>query len=1201
MAARLTEWKVRLIAVLRSWRPSASRFLRSWQAPAAAGLLLLIAMVYWLAPRPVERVVPVDESTSWTEDEAPPRREIVWRPPREIPALFADDDARAELVAPKLANDGTTLLFSRRIDGRQSDLYQSRLKDGRWRPAEPLTELNTASNEVGPVLTSDGRQLYFYSDRPGGLGGTDIYVSSRREGGGWSEPRNLGSKVNSAAHEFDPAPSPDGLSLYFASNRTPETARRIADDEAARQEWKVTLRARLDLTRFDLYRARRDRSDSEWGPSAALDLLNRPDSSEGAPTMSPNGAFLYFASDRPARKGEHPNLDLYRARLAGERFGKPENLGPGVNTAAHETEPGLSAEGFTLVFSSDRDGVDRLYASTATEIFYETQWQASPLNAFHVPWWWWLPVTFLLLAAALLAVLYYRNWLLVKVWPARFFLGGVLLNLLVILLLAVWTLPQVFDAIVAEFQEVVPAPDFVDDNQHQSHEDGRQSHEKVADLKSIDPAPLPQVVRKVTSPLSVPERTERLVPTIPLEQARALPQERVVFVPPKPQVDAVKIPAEPQRLPRSRPRRSAAALDEAALSHQRLELAAVESPQEADVNEINSEIVRDQAAQATPATPRNLNPLTPARPVAASINDVKPAADVPVRPDDGRPSPLTRKPARRPADVLASVAAPSVDVSSEAVPTEPPVGAKTPPLDRTQAAVDQPKQLSKPRLDLPPSSVVRAGSADPADATRERQDLLPAKVDSKMDATTPASPPLPIARRVPGSRSIVASNEASDDQPVELTAAERPGEVSPMKVDLAVARTARPQLDAPVPTPQELTGPVTRFKHRVVVGELSKQSNEAPPAFSPLANRLDRRRARATRVALAEDNVGLKTLFTLRQGETRRKYIKLLGGTDESEKAVNLGLEWLAKNQEEDGSWDLRKHGGQTKSNTAGTGLGLLPFLAAGYTHQKPGKYQKNVAAALGRLLEHQKANGDLLGSGDAQHMYSHGIAAIALCEAYGMSGDEELKDAARKSLDFIVAAQHKPSGGWRYTPNQPADTSVVGWQMMALKSGEMAGLSVAQPVYDHVDRWLKSVEGRNDRIGTFGYSNRSGTPAMTAEGLLCLQFMKSTGRNAPRMRSGAAYLLANLPDRNQKGTSYYWYYGTQVMYHMQGEYWEAWNERLRDMLVETQIKTGPQAGTWQPRDRWEASGGRVYATSLKLLMLEVYYRHLPLYEQLEK
>jgi hypothetical protein len=101
-------------------------------------------------------------------------------------------------------------------------------------------------------------------------------------------------------------------------------------------------------------------------------------------------------------------------------------------------------------------------------------------------------------------------------------------------------------------------------------------------------------------------------------------------------------------------------------------------------------------------------------------------------------------------------------------------------------------------------------------------------------------------------------------------------------------------------------------------------------------------------------------------------------------------------------------------------------------------------------------------------------------------------------------------------------------------------------------------------------------------------------------MKAGTAYLLQNLP-RLGVETSYYWYHATQVMYHVQGQHWKAWNGRLRDLLVSSQVAKGTQAGSWTPQDHREKPGGRLYATALRVLMLEVYYRHLPLYQQLEK
>ncbi len=307
----------------------------------------------------------------------------------------------------------------------------------------------------------------------------------------------------------------------------------------------------------------------------------------------------------------------------------------------------------------------------------------------------------------------------------------------------------------------------------------------------------------------------------------------------------------------------------------------------------------------------------------------------------------------------------------------------------------------------------------------------------------------------------------------------------------------------------------------------------------------------------------------------------------------------MAAIQEKEGFWSLEKHSANSRSDTAGTGLALLPFLAAGHSPQT-GKYQENVIRGLKWLIAGQKPDGDLMSKDDNPHwrMYAHGIATIALCEAYGISKQPEFKEPTQRALDFIVKSQNPTTGGWRYQPQDPGDTSVVGWMVMALKSGEMAGLPAPQAAYVGAQRWLAAVEANKPVGGQFGYTTPVTTASMTAEGLLCLQFM-GTPRNHPRMRAGADFILANLPDA-ARDTSYYWYYGTQMMYHMQGDYWKAWNGKLRDMLVATQVKDGPNAGTWDPRDPREVQGGRLYSTSLKLLMLEIYYRHLPLYQQLE-
>lgn len=347
--------------------------------------------------------------------------------------------------------------------------------------------------------------------------------------------------------------------------------------------------------------------------------------------------------------------------------------------------------------------------------------------------------------------------------------------------------------------------------------------------------------------------------------------------------------------------------------------------------------------------------------------------------------------------------------------------------------------------------------------------------------------------------------------------------------------------------------------------------------------------------------------FSMRRPDVRREAVRKLGGNDASEQAVERGLKWLDDHQFAAGNWSIHElnckdHNclghGSFEADTAATGLALLAFLGAGHSHRS-GEYQNQVGRGIQWLVQSQKTNGDLFtDKSQFLWLYSHGMAAIALCEAYGMTKDPALKEPAQKSLEFIVAAQHPGFGAWRYRPQFESDTSVSGWQLMALKSGQMAGLTVPKSAYDGVSKWLDSVESKSSP-GRFSYHpSKPNSQAMTAEGLLMRQYLGS-GRSDPSLLAGANYLRQRLPRLEERDT-YYWYYATQVMFHMQGENWSAWNAKIRDLLVDAQQKETDLAGSWSPtsptKSKWGEAGGRHYLTCLNLLMLEVYYRHLPLY-----
>jgi len=405
----------------------------------------------------------------------------------------------------------------------------------------------------------------------------------------------------------------------------------------------------------------------------------------------------------------------------------------------------------------------------------------------------------------------------------------------------------------------------------------------------------------------------------------------------------------------------------------------------------------------------------------------------------------------------------------------------------------------------------------------------------------------------------------------------------------------------------------------------------------------------------------------------RRRQALAYGATIESENAIELALQWLAKHQRQDGSWcfDHRSGdhdceacrcgnpGSRGPALNGATAMGLLPFMGAGYTHLD-GKYREQVAEGLSFLVKNQEPDGSLFDP--TGRMYSHGLATLALCEALAMTryhyhkptphprvsvspeinlealdraasgkpvvdldnpnpddsedGDvldlaqyslgepvppvelDDLSDAAQLAVRFIEKAQHQ-RGGWRYTPRQPGDTSVVGWQMMALRSAYLAGLDVDPQTLKKATKFLDAVS--EDQIGScYGYTNGARRPyvaqdfrigATTPIGLLCRMY---TGWD--RSERGLAVGVERLGRwaRPSQGM-YFYYYATQVLHHYGGPTWQEWNDWMRDYLVKNQKRKGSETGSWYftgPHD----DAGRLYCTAMATMTLEIYYRYSPVY-----
>ena len=331
------------------------------------------------------------------------------------------------------------------------------------------------------------------------------------------------------------------------------------------------------------------------------------------------------------------------------------------------------------------------------------------------------------------------------------------------------------------------------------------------------------------------------------------------------------------------------------------------------------------------------------------------------------------------------------------------------------------------------------------------------------------------------------------------------------------------------------------------------------------------------------------------RGRPSLETIEQLGGSDETERAIGAALEWLSRNQEADGHWDIKKHGGNGNYDTAGAGLSLLCYYGWGLSHNKGGKYQNNIRKALDWLIAQQQESGELSSAAAGNgRMYAHGIATIALCEAYGISKDPKLKGPAEKAIKLIITSQSPTKGGWRYQPRPgDADTSVTGWQYMALHSARMAEIEVPEVVFANARRWFDQAGGGKFG-GLYGYTGPSSSPPMVATGMFCRQ-LDLVPPEDPRMIESADVLMAR-PINVNNPAYYYLYYGTLALYQHQGPIWAEWNERLKETLPRLQVKNGGDAGSWDKGANHAASGGRVVSTTLATLSLEVYYRLLPMY-----
>jgi hypothetical protein len=322
---------------------------------------------------------------------------------------------------------------------------------------------------------------------------------------------------------------------------------------------------------------------------------------------------------------------------------------------------------------------------------------------------------------------------------------------------------------------------------------------------------------------------------------------------------------------------------------------------------------------------------------------------------------------------------------------------------------------------------------------------------------------------------------------------------------------------------------------------------------------------------------------------------------EEMDNAIDRGLEFLKRSQDADGSWGGA--GGRQSKSTAISSLAVMAFLSAGHVPGE-GKYGKTVDDGVRWVLTRQRPNGLLSAPGDAgQEMYHHGIATLMLAEVAGMCDEElgkKIRTALGKAVELLLVAQRKKEnvykGGWHYTvqDDNMADTSVTGWQMMALRAAKNVGCDVPAESIEAAINYIKRCQ--NPTNGGFAYTPH-GAPVASCSGtgILMLELAdKRFHRSAESHRAGS-FILQHPPQWNQHFYFYGIYYCSQATFQLGGNYWSDYRKTLHEQLLKNQDKRN---GSWLDGSQDSHQGGVVYTTSMAILSLTVEYRFLPIYQR---
>jgi Prenyltransferase and squalene oxidase repeat len=375
-------------------------------------------------------------------------------------------------------------------------------------------------------------------------------------------------------------------------------------------------------------------------------------------------------------------------------------------------------------------------------------------------------------------------------------------------------------------------------------------------------------------------------------------------------------------------------------------------------------------------------------------------------------------------------------------------------------------------------------------------------------------------------------------------------------------------------------------------------------------------------------------IFSNRSGQGRKRVTGKYGTASTRASSIESALRWFKRHQSPNGMWDVDGYqvncqldGGKCEpginqkgnADIACTAYAVMCFQGMGYTHTTPNTYRMTMEKGIDWLLAQQNPDGSF-----GERNYEHAIATMAIVEACAMGLDSRLRGPGQKAVDFMLSRQaldpqeKDPAYaglGWDYTAPKPTrnDTSVTGWNVMALKSALGSGFHVGTGL-EGSKRWLERAwKAANPEwktldpytgVSVFPYTydattdtvgnGAKGESKLVCVGAICSVFL---GHHAgdPMLSSLCNYIMQNNVPKSYPTNTYYLYYNTMAVFQAGAAYWEKWDKPVSDLLANAQRNDDNCFnGSWD----FAGTGfhghdtGRLLSTAYACLSQEVIWRY---------